>query len=57
VSPNQPDAVKLPTLADHADRLKNLTKEARSNPQRLERILSDIDHVASVIADIAAVAT
>jgi len=57
VSPKQPESEKPPTLADHAARLRNLTQEARSNPQGLERILSDIDHVASVIADIAAVAT
>ncbi len=40
-------------IAEHAARRRNLTREARSNPQRLERILSDTDHVASVIADIA----
>jgi len=57
MSPKQPEAEKPPTLADHAARLRNLTQEARSNPQRLERILSEIDHIASVIADIAAVAT
>jgi len=47
----------LELLAAHAEKLKNLTQEARKDPSQTERVLSDVDHIASVLASIATLAT
>jgi len=52
----QVGATPDPTLADHANKLKSLTEELRLHPERLERVLGDIDHVASAIASVASIA-